>query len=118
MDDETCTLRVWEFDQDVDLGAAARTVLHDLEPYRFRAEMLRNVSDTVVLQVVGPGAPTGDPHAIFYVERQGTFVLARREDWPPSGEGFRPRVVLTLRAFPSRTIGPRRPSSRGNPRTR
>jgi hypothetical protein len=97
----TDVLRVWEFDPDDDPAAATVAALDELVEPEFSAALLRSTGDTVTLQVV-EGEPTRHADGYFYVERRGTFVLGRREEWPPASVGQPRRVLLVLRAWPSR----------------
>jgi hypothetical protein len=96
------TVDVWEFDLEDHPGAIATAVLDRLVEPQFRAAILSTTGDTVTLQVVD-GAPT-DKHAdtVFYVEGRGSFVVHRREEWPPVTGGTQRRILLVLRGWPSR----------------
>jgi hypothetical protein len=91
-------LGVWEYDREEDaLRAAAIIAMDRLEPPEFEVEIVSSRGDHLTVQIVS-GALT-DPAAILYVESRGAFEIVRVEPWP-SG-----RVLLALRAFPSRAKG-------------
>lgn len=68
----------------------------------FRAVIVSSTGATVGLQVVGDDLPSGDQHTILYVCGRGTFELVRVERWPAVPGQKRPRVLLKLKAWPSR----------------
>lgn len=96
-------LAVWEFDRVSDLGWATRAVLDGSVEPAFQAALLSSQGDVITLQLVGiNGPPSGDPDAVFYVERRGTYVLQRVEEWPPLPGKSKKRLLLTLMAWPAR----------------
>jgi hypothetical protein len=95
-------LDVWAFDGDMDGAEATVVALDRLRPADFRAALVSDWSDVITLQVVEGDWPTRAlAGAFFYVERRGRFVLVRREIWPGRDAGP-PRLLLTMRAHPSR----------------
>jgi hypothetical protein len=91
---------VWEFARDDHLGHVAQSAMDGTVPPSFHGEVVASTGDTITLRVVS-GTPSRNPRLMVYVERRGTFELVRREEWPPADDG-RPRVQLTLRAWPNR----------------
>jgi hypothetical protein len=94
-------MKVWEFDRSEELGEVSRRALDGARPADFTAELVASTGDTITLRVAS-GAPTRDADLLVYVEKRGAYELVRREEWPPSGDGERARVLLTLRAWPNR----------------
>jgi hypothetical protein len=93
---------VWAFHGDDDGAKVTVVALDRLRPADFRAALVSDRSDVITLQVVEghwPKRATAD--ALFYVERKGRFAIVRREVWPGK-DGGPPRLLLTMRAFPSR----------------
>jgi hypothetical protein len=64
--------------------------------------LLSSQGDVITVQLVGAKRPSGDPEAVYYLERRGTYVLERVEEWPPLRGWTRKRFLLTLRAYPAR----------------
>jgi hypothetical protein len=94
-------VNVWEFERDDDLGAVTRRAMDGPTPPDFTVDLVTSTGDTITVRVVS-GVPVRDPELLVYVERRGAYELVRREDWRPSGDGERARVLLTLRAWPNR----------------
>lgn len=94
-------LDVWEFERADDWRAATVLALDRLSPPDFRVALLRSYGDAVLVQLV-KGGPSGDPDAVFYLERRGLYELGRYEDWPPAPGEDRPRRLLMLMACPRR----------------
>jgi hypothetical protein len=57
---------------------------------------------SITVQLVGAKGPSGNADAVYYVERRGTYVLERVEEWPPLPGKAKKRFLLTLRAYPPR----------------
>ena len=86
----------------------------------FRAVVISSTGHTLGLQViavapasarrgptlgllgVGTDGPGGDQDTTLYVGGRGTFELVRVERWPAVAGQKRPRVLLKLKAWPSR----------------
>ncbi len=98
---ERALLDVWGFDREENLAAGTVVAIDRLSPPDFRVSLLRSYGDAIVVELL-EGVPSGDPDAVFYLERLGLYELARREDWPPALGEDRPRTLLTLAAFPRR----------------
>jgi hypothetical protein len=62
----------------------------------------RTLRDAITVQLVGAKGPSGNVDAVFYVEKRGTYVLERVEEWPPVPGTTKKRFLLILRAYPSR----------------
>jgi hypothetical protein len=94
-------LDVWAFDGPMDGAKTAVVALDRLRPADFRAAVVSDRSDVITLKVVKGHWPRLTAGASFYVERKGRFALVRREVWPGRDAGP-PRLLLTMRAHPSR----------------
>lgn len=91
---------VWLYERDDDESrrGAAIVAMERLEEPQLEVEVLATRGDHVTVQVVRGALE--DPTAILYVERRGEYELVRVERWPAASGP--PRVLLTLRAWPSR----------------
>ncbi len=91
----------WEFEREGERGAATVVALDRLSPPDFRVALLKSYGDAVLVQLV-KGGLSGDPDAVFHLERRGFYELGRFEDWPPGPGKDRPRRLLMLTAYPRR----------------
>lgn len=91
-------LGVWEFDHLRALAAVRPAIIDGLLSPTFQVDLLRSYGDVVIVRVADRTLPCRRMDAIYYVERRGSFVPLRREDWPAIHAGSGPRVILTLRA--------------------
>jgi hypothetical protein len=94
-------MNVWQFERGDDLGAVTRRAMDGTAPADFTAGLVSSTGDTITVRVVS-GTPSRDPRLMVYVERRGAYELVRRDEWPPTRDGERRRVHLTLRAWPNR----------------
>ena len=104
-------VEAWEFDHSCDLGEVVQVATERLVPPSFAGHLLSSYGDSLTVQVTG-GAPSGDPRALYYVRGHGSFLLAREERWPPLPGGTRPRLLVTLLAFPQPAAAARDPARR------
>jgi hypothetical protein len=93
---------VWEFDRTSDLSWATRAFLDGLVKPAFQVAVLSSQGDAITVQLVGAKAPSGNPDVVFYVEKRGTYVLERVEEWPALPGKARKRFLLILKALPAR----------------
>ncbi len=94
-------LDVWQFEREDERAVATVVALDRLSPPDFRVVLLKSYGDAVVVQLL-QGGPSGDPDAIFYLERWGFYELARFEVWPPAPGEDQRRRLLMLTAYPRR----------------
>jgi hypothetical protein len=95
---------VWEVGRDEGMGEVARTTEDGTRAPSFRALIISTTGDTLGLQVAGDDLPSGDEDAVLYVSGKGTFELVRVERWPAVAGQKRPRVLLKLKAWPSKQV--------------
>jgi hypothetical protein len=95
-------VNVWEAERDEDMAELTRATQDGTREPSFRAVVISSTGDTVGLQVVGNDLPGGGQDTILYVGGRGTFELVRVERWPPTPGTKQPRVLLKLKAWPSR----------------
>jgi hypothetical protein len=93
------TLKVWTFDRDVGPDVAARVALDQLEIPDLEVVLVSERRDVITVQVV-EGA-VSDVSDVLYVSDRGLYEVLRSETWPPIAVGDAPRVLLTLKAWPS-----------------
>ena len=93
------TLKVWTFDRDVGPDVAARVALDQLEIPDLEVVIVSERRDVITVQVVEGGV--SDASDILYVSDRGLYEVLRSETWPPVAVGDAPRVLLTLKAWPS-----------------
>ena len=93
------TLAVWEFDREIGVDLATRTALDQLEPPDLEVVLLAVRGDAITVQVV-EGA-VSDTDSVLYVAGRGLYEVLRSEAWPPVNPDGSPRVLLTLKAWPS-----------------
>jgi hypothetical protein len=93
------TLKVWTFDRDVGPDVAARVALEQLEVPDLEVVLVSARGDVVTVQVVD--GVVSDPADVMYVSGRGLYEVLRSEAWPPAAPGDAPRVLLTLKAWPS-----------------
>jgi hypothetical protein len=87
-------LAVWLHPLDADPGAMACAALDMTEVPDLHVLLVASTGDTITVQVVDGRAPVGAE--LLYVQRRGTYELARTEHWPDG------RTLLVLRAWPGR----------------
>ncbi len=92
---------VWEAERDEALGELKQATQERTREPSFSAVILSSTGDTLGLQVVGDDLPSGEAQ-VLYVAGRGAFELVRVERWPPIPGEKEPRVLLKLRAWPSR----------------
>ena len=95
-------VNVWEADRDGDMAELTRATQDGTRERSFRAVVISSTGHTLGLQVVGNDLPGGDQDTTLYVGGRGTFELVRVERWPAVAGQKRPRVLLKLKAWPSR----------------
>src|SRR5512132_2525256 len=95
----TNTIAAWEFDREIGAGLATRTALDQLEPPDLEVVLLATRGDVITVQVID-GSPS-DTDSVLYLADRGLYEILRTEAWPPVQQGGSPRVLLTLKAWPS-----------------
>ena len=90
----------WGFDREIPYDLAIRAALHEVEPPDLTLALVAERSDYLTAQVVSGAAPL--PDGWVYVKARGLFEITRAETWPATAAGGGPRVLLTLRAYPTR----------------
>jgi len=93
------TLKVWKFDRDVAPDLAARVALDQLGVADLEVVLLSTRGDVITVQVVD--GDMNDADEVLYVSGRGLYEVVRNESWPPATDGAPPRVLLTLKAWPS-----------------
>ncbi len=92
-------LKVWTFDRGVGPDIATRVALDQLEVPDLEVVLVSMRGDVITVQVVeGALSDAGD---VLYVAGRGLYELVRSEAWPPATAEGAPRVLLTLKAWPS-----------------
>jgi len=94
------TLKVWIFDRDVSPDIAAQAALDQLEIPDLEVVLLSVRGDVIAVQIVDGAVPDATAD-ILCVSGRGLYEVLRRETWPPAAAGDAPRVLLTLKAWPS-----------------
>ncbi len=93
------TIAVWEFDRELGAELATTTALDQLEPPDLEVVLLATRGDAITVQVVD--GSVSDSDSLLYVAGRGLYEVLRSEAWPPLQPGGPPRVLLTLKAWPS-----------------
>jgi len=103
-------VEAWEFDDSCDLGDVVEIVTERLAPPSFAGHLLSSHGDSLTVQLTS-GTVTGSPRSLYYVRGRGSFVIGRTERWP-AAPGGRPRLLVTLLAFPQPTAVAGEPARR------
>jgi hypothetical protein len=93
------TLKVWAFDRGIGPDVVARVSPDQLEVPDLEVVLVSTRGDVIAVQVVDGGI--SDPSDVLYVSGRGLYEMLRTETWPPATEDGSPRVLLTLKAWPS-----------------
>jgi hypothetical protein len=93
-------LRAWGFERTIPADLAIDAVLHEVEPPDLELVLVANRGDYITVQVLRGEPPL--PDGFIYVAKRGLFEIVRAERWPAMPGGSDTRLLLTLRAYPSK----------------
>ena len=93
-------LAAWGFERDIPADLAIDAALHEIEPPDLALALVANRGDHITVQVLKGQPPL--PDGFIYVKRHRLFEIVRAERWPALPGGTGERLLLILRAYPSR----------------
>jgi hypothetical protein len=93
-------LAAWGFERAIPPDLAIDAALHEVEPPDLALALVANRGDHITVQVLEGQPPL--PDGFIFVKGRRLFEIVRAERWPALPDGRSERLLLILRAHPSR----------------